>query len=62
MFNILFITYVLVALVTFSAILSAKSTSLVVRPLKRIFSVINEHASHVLGMLDVDFSKQVRTK
>mmetsp|Transcript_32529 Transcript_32529/g.62490 ORF Transcript_32529/g.62490 Transcript_32529/m.62490 type:complete len:1018 (+) Transcript_32529:392-3445(+) len=56
MYNILFIVYVLCALVSFSAILNYKTGTLVVKPLERIFSVIQEHASHVMGHLDLDLS------
>eukprot|EP00238_Polyblepharides_amylifera_P008734 CAMPEP_0196575730 /NCGR_PEP_ID=MMETSP1081-20130531/5149_1 /TAXON_ID=36882 /ORGANISM="Pyramimonas amylifera, Strain CCMP720" /LENGTH=942 /DNA_ID=CAMNT_0041894123 /DNA_START=301 /DNA_END=3129 /DNA_ORIENTATION=+ len=62
MFNILFVIYVLVALVVFSAVLNMKTTALVVKPLERIFQVIQEHASHVMGHLDLDLNQQEMEK
>jgi len=56
MFNILFVNFVIFELILFSSLLNAKTTALVVRPLERIFTVIQNNASHLMGQLDVDLA------
>ncbi|KAK3287662.1 hypothetical protein CYMTET_4844 [Cymbomonas tetramitiformis] len=56
MWAIIFVNFVILELVLFSSLLNGRTNTLVVRPLERIFDLIQLNASHIMGQLDLDLA------
>eukprot|EP00242_Pyramimonas_sp_CCMP2087_P013598 CAMPEP_0198198780 /NCGR_PEP_ID=MMETSP1445-20131203/2170_1 /TAXON_ID=36898 /ORGANISM="Pyramimonas sp., Strain CCMP2087" /LENGTH=1016 /DNA_ID=CAMNT_0043868419 /DNA_START=573 /DNA_END=3623 /DNA_ORIENTATION=+ len=56
--SLLFNIYILMSLILFAGMLSAKATEMIVRPLERMLQVIQENASHLTDTFDSDLSSQ----